>query len=86
MTMFNMIFDLYEDMVTVDLAISRLCDMLDLLEKECMHRGIDKPLTTELFIRINGLKQAAKKMEAESKRIIRRADIDRYGPFDELTS
>ena len=66
--------------MTVDSAISHLCDMLDLLEKECMHRDKDKP-ATELFIRINGLKQAAKKMEAESKRMIRRADIDRYGPL-----
>jgi len=71
--MFKMKFDLYE-------AISHLCVMLDLLEDECRQRDKDKP-ATELFIRINGLKRASKKLEAESKRLIRCADIDRYGPL-----
>lgn len=72
--------DLYEDVVTVNEAVSYLHSMVDTLEKECMERDKEKP-ATELFIHINGLKRELDKMVAESERIMRIADIDHYGPL-----
>lgn len=72
--------NLYEDVVTVNEAVSYLHSMVDTLEKECMERDKEKP-ATELFIHINGLKRELDKMVAESERIMRKADIDHYGPL-----
>lgn len=72
--------DYYEDAVKVKEAIGYMGDMLDFLEKECMERDKGKA-ATELFVRINGLKKAAEKMVAESERMVRTADIERYGPL-----
>lgn len=72
--------DLYEDVVTVNEAVSYLHSMVDTLEKECMERDKEKT-ATELFIHINGLKRELDKMVAESERIMRMADIDHYGPL-----
>lgn len=72
--------NLYEDVVTVNEAVSYLHSMVDTLEKECMERDKGK-VATELFIHINGLKRELDKMAAESERIMRTADIDHYGPL-----
>lgn len=72
--------NLYEDVVTVNEAVSYLHSMVDTLEKECMERDKGK-VATELFIHINGLKRELDKMVAESERIMRTADIDHYGPL-----
>ena len=72
--------NLYEDAVTVNDAVSYLHSMVNTLEMECMERDKGKT-ATELFIRINGLKRELDKMAAESERIMRKADIDHYGPL-----
>ena len=74
--------DLYDDVKIVHDAICYLHGMINTLEKECMLRDKDKP-ATELFIRINGMKDETIKMVNESERILRRADIDQYGPLSE---
>ena len=72
--------DLYDDVEIVHEAICYLSGMVNTLEKECIIRDGDKP-ATELFIRINGMKGELTKMVNESERILRRADIDRFGPL-----
>jgi len=72
--------DLYDDVKIVHDAICYLQSMVDTLEKECILRDKDKP-ATELFIRINGMKAEITKMVNESERILRRADIDQFGPL-----
>lgn len=72
--------DLYDDVKIVHEAISYLSGMVNTLEKECIIRDGDKP-ATELFIRINGMKEELTKMINESERILRRADIDHFGPL-----
>ena len=72
--------DLYEDVKIVHEAICGLQSMVDILEEECMARDKDK-VATELFIRINSIKREMKKMVSESERIMRQADIDRFGPL-----
>ena len=72
--------DLYDDVKKVHDAICYLLAMVDGLEKECILRDEGKP-ATELFIRINGIKMEVTKMVNESERILRRADIDQFGPL-----
>lgn len=72
--------DLYDDVKKVHDAICYLHAMVNTLEKECILRDKDKP-ATELFIRINGMKTEITKMVNESERILRRADIDQFGPL-----
>ena len=72
--------DLYDDVKKVHDTICYLHAMVDTLEKECMLRDKDKP-ATELFIRINNMKTEITKMVNESERILRRADIDQFGPL-----
>ena len=78
MTHLKMSGDLYDDVKKVHEAVCYLHGMVDTLEKECMERDKDKP-ATELFIRINGIKTELSRMENESKRILRVADIDQFG-------
>ena len=72
--------DLYDDVKKVHEAICYLHTMVDTLEKECILRDKGKP-ATELFIHINGMKMEITRMVNESKRILRRADIDQFGPL-----
>ena len=74
--------DFYDDVKIVYEAILQLCAMLETLEKECMIRDGKKP-ASELFIRINSLKREIKKMVSDYKHILRRADIDHFGPLSE---
>ncbi len=71
---------LYEDVMIVHEAICDLHSMIETLEKECMIRDEGK-VATELFIRINDVKREMKKIVSESERIMRRADIDKFGPL-----
>lgn len=71
---------LYDDVKIVNEAIACLYAMVNILEKECMIRDKDKP-ATELFIQINGLKNEISKMTHEMERILRRSDIDQFGPL-----
>ena len=71
---------LYEDVKIVHEAICELHSMVSTLEKECMIRDKGK-VATELFIHINDLKREMEKVVSESERIIRRADIDQFGPL-----
>lgn len=71
---------LYEDSKVVHDAILILRGMVETLEKECMVRDEGK-VASELFIRINDLKSEIIKMENESEHIVRRADIDQFGPL-----
>lgn len=80
MEVWKMTGDLYEDVKIVHEAICSLHSMVDTLEKECMARDKDK-VATELFIRINDIKREMKKVISESERVMRRADIDRFGPL-----
>lgn len=73
---------LYEDSKVVHDAILILCGMVETLEKECMVRDEGK-VASELFIHINGLKRELIKMQNESERIVRIADIDQFGPLSE---
>lgn len=70
----------YDDVEKVYEAIGYLEAMIDFLEKECMERDQGKP-ATELFLRINSLRRATEKMVSESERIVRAADIERFGPL-----
>ena len=72
--------DLYEDVKIVHDAVFDLHSMLETLEKECMHRDEGK-VATELFIRINDMKREMEKMVTESERMLRRADMDQFGPL-----
>lgn len=72
--------DLYDDVKKVHEAICYLHSMVNTLEKECILRDKDKP-ATELFIHINGMKNEIIRMVNESERILRRADIDQFGPL-----
>ena len=80
MTHLKMTGNFYDDVKKVNEAIGYLKGMIDFLEKECMERDKGKP-ATELFIRINDLKRATERMVAESERLVRAADIERYGPL-----
>ena len=80
MEVWKMTGDLYEDVEKVHDAICYLHSMVETLEKECMIRDEGK-VATELFIRINDVKREMKKMVSESERIVRRADIDKFGPL-----
>ena len=72
--------DLYEDVKIVHEDICDLHSMVETLEKECMVR--DKGIVaTELFMRINDVKREMEKVVSESERIMRRADIDKFGPL-----
>lgn len=72
--------DLYEDVKIVHEAICSLHSMVVSLEKECMVRDKGK-VATELFIRINDVKREMKKVVSDSEMIMRRADIDKFGPL-----
>ena len=72
--------ELYEDVKTVDTVIQYLHSMVSTLEKECIKRDEGK-VATELFILINSLKDEVTKMVSESERILRRADLDQFGPL-----
>ena len=72
--------ELYEDVKIVNEAICDLHSMISTLEKECMIRDEGKT-ATELFIRINKVKEEMGKIVSEYKHILRRADIDQYGPL-----
>lgn len=80
MEAWKMTGDLYEDVKIVHEAICSLHSMVGTLEKECMTRDKGK-VATELFIRINDIKREMKKVVSESERVMRRADIDRFGPL-----
>jgi excinuclease UvrABC helicase subunit UvrB len=80
MTHIKMSGDLYDDVKNVNEGISYLTGMIETLEKECMVRDKDKP-ATELFIRINSVKEALKKIASEYEHILYRADIDQFGPL-----
>lgn len=73
--------DFYDDVKRVGEAISYLHSMVGFLEKERMI--MDKGKTaTELFIRINAIKEQTEKMCSEAERLIRNADIEHYGPLN----
>ena len=72
--------NLYDDVKLVNDEISYLRGMVDILEAECMVRDKDKP-ATELFIRINSVKEALKKISSEYDHILYRADLDQFGPL-----
>lgn len=74
--------ELYEDVKIVHDAILHLYAMVETLEKECMVRDGNKP-ATELFIRINSLKSEINKIASDYEHILRRADIDHFGPLSE---
>lgn len=80
MTHLKMTCELYEDVKIVYKAISYLQAMVETLEKECTIRDSKKP-ATELFIRINSLKREINKIASDYEHILRRADIDQYGPL-----
>ena len=73
---------LYDDVKTVHEGVKYLCSMFDYLEQECIIRDKDKP-ATELFIRINDMKNTMEKLFHESERMLRMADIDQFGPLSE---
>ena len=72
--------NLYDDVKVVNDAVNELYEMIEMLEKECVLRDKGKT-ATELFIRINSMKREMEKMVSESEWMIRRADIDFYGPL-----
>lgn len=76
----KMTANLYEDVKIVHEAICDLQSMVGTLEKECMVRDKGK-VATELFIRINGIKNEMDKLVSESERMLQRADIDQFGPL-----
>ena len=80
MTHLKMTGEFYDDVKRVAEGISYLNAMLSTLEKECMHRDEGKT-ATELFIRINDLKRESDKMMSEAERMLRRADLDQFGPL-----
>lgn len=80
MTHLKMSGNFYDDVKTVSDEISYLIGMVDMLVAECMARDKDKP-ATELFIRINSVKEALKKISSEYDHILYKADIDQFGPL-----
>lgn len=80
MEAWKMTCDLYEDVKIVHDAICDLQSMVGTLEKECTIRDGKKP-ATELFIRINSLKREINKIASDYEHILRRADIDQFGPL-----
>lgn len=80
MTHLKMTGDFYDDVQKVNDAINYLHGMIDTLEKERIELDKGK-VATELFIHINGLKREMGKMVAESEQIVRKADIEHYGPL-----
>lgn len=72
--------ELYEDVKIVNDAILYLHGMIETLEKECVIRDEGK-VATELFIRINDLRREMTKIVSDYKHILRRADIDQFGPL-----
>ena len=78
--MYKMTGDLYEDVILVNDAVCELNSMIEMLERECMERDKDK-VATELFVLINTLKRDVNKIPAHYDKIMKRADIDRYGPL-----
>ena len=72
--------DFYEDIKKVHTAICYLQTMVEILEKECMQRDKGK-VATELFIHINGIKNEMDKMVCEGERMLRKADIEQFGPL-----
>lgn len=77
---FKMTGELYEDVKIVHDAILYLHGMIGSLEKECMIRDEGK-IATELFIRINDVKREMTKIVSDYEHILRRADIDQFGPL-----
>lgn len=73
---------LHDDAKIVHDAIVLLQGMVDTLERECMIRDGNKP-ATELYILINDLKNNVVRLEDISERIMRKADIDHFGPLSE---
>ena len=80
MEAWKMTGDLYEDVNTVHEVILGLKSMVGILEEECIVRDAGK-VATELFIRINDMKREIEKVASDSEMIVRRADIDRFGPL-----
>ena len=80
MKAFKMTGELYEDVKIVNDVILSLHGMIESLEKECMIRDEGK-IATELFIRINDVKREMAKIVSNYKHILRRADIDQFGPL-----
>lgn len=80
MTHLKMTGDFYDDVQKVNDAINYLHSMINTLEKERIELDKGKG-ASELFIHINGLKREMEKMVAESERIVRKADIEHYGPL-----
>lgn len=80
MKAFKITGELYEDVKIVNEAICNLHSMISTLEKECMIRDEGKT-ATELFIRINSVKKEMNKIVADYELILRRADIDQFGPL-----
>lgn len=78
MTHLKMSGDLYDDVKKVHEGVCYLQGMIDTLEKECMERDKGTP-ATELFIRINSVKEAMTKITSEYEHILYRADIDQFG-------
>lgn len=80
MTHLKMNGDFYDDVQKVNDAIGYLHDMIEYLERERMELDKGK-VASGLFIRINGLKREVEKMVADSEQIVRKADIERFGPL-----
>lgn len=80
MTNLKMTGEFYDDVKRVDDAINYLYDMLDILEKERMEKD-EGEIANGLFIRINDMKREVKKLVEESKRALRDADIEQFGPL-----
>lgn len=80
MKAFKMTCELYEDVKIVNDAILYLLGMIETLEKECVIRDEGK-VATELFIRINEVRREMTKIVSDYKHILRRADIDQFGPL-----
>lgn len=73
---------LHEDTKVVHDAIVSLNEMVNTIKQECMIRDEGK-VATELFILIYDLENTVKKMENLCEKIVRRADIDHFGPLSE---
>lgn len=80
MTHLKMTGDFYDDVQKVNDAIGYLRSMVEYLEKERMELDNGKEATW-LFICIYRLKKEVENMAAESERIVRKADIERFGPL-----
>lgn len=75
--------DLYEDVKIMHDAILYLKGMVETVEAEVMERDKGK-VASELFIRVNRMKEEMGKMESESERVLRVADIEHYGPLSKF--